>query len=64
MLRTRDGVKPVFVSIGSGISLDAATELVLALTPRYRLPETTRAADHLSRITLAAYTCAQPGRSL
>ena len=64
VLRTRDGVKPVFVSIGSGISLDAATELVLALTPRYRLPETTRAADHLSRITLAAYTCAQPGRSL
>lgn len=51
-LRTREGVKPVHVSVGHGITLDAACELTLALTPRYRLPETTRAADHLSREAL------------
>ncbi len=51
-LRTRDGVKEVFVSIGHLIDLDTACEWVLRLTPRYRLPETTRAADALARRTL------------
>jgi deoxyribonuclease V len=54
VLRTRDGVKPVYVSVGHRIGLDAACRLTLRLTPRYRLPETTRAADHLSRTALAA----------
>jgi deoxyribonuclease V len=49
VVRTRDGVKPVFVSVGSGIDLATATRHVLALAPRYRLPETTRAADRLAR---------------
>lgn len=44
-LRTRDHVKPVFVSIGHRVSLATARRFVLALTPRYRLPETTRRAD-------------------
>ncbi|MGA6165076.1 endonuclease V [Amycolatopsis magusensis] len=48
-LRTRDGVKPVFVSIGHRMDLDTACDLVLTLTPRFRLPETTRTADRLSR---------------
>lgn len=48
-LRTRTGVKPVFVSVGHHIDLDTACAQVLALTPRYRLPETTRRADHLCR---------------
>ncbi|MYV98573.1 endonuclease V [Streptomyces sp. SID3343] len=48
-LRTREGVKPVFVSIGHGVDLDTACAHVLALTPRYRLPETTRAADQACR---------------
>lgn len=52
VLRTQQGVRPVFVSTGHGVSLDSACDLVLALTPRYRLPETTRAADHLARATL------------
>jgi deoxyribonuclease V len=51
-LRTRTAVKPVFVSVGSGIDLDSATRHVLALTRTYRLPETTRAADHLARAEL------------
>ena len=52
-VRTRQGVKPVFVSVGHRIGLDEATETVLALTPSYRLPETTRRADALCRRALA-----------
>ncbi|BDT97949.1 endonuclease V [Nocardia sputorum] len=51
-LRTRTGVKPVFVSVGHRIDLDTACAQVLALTPRYRLPETTRHADQLCRAAL------------
>ncbi|MGW7238399.1 endonuclease V [Streptomyces sp. NPDC054804] len=51
-LRTRDGVKPVFVSVGHRVSLDNACAHTLALTPRYRLPETTRRADALCRRAL------------
>ncbi|TDC28757.1 endonuclease V [Micromonospora sp. KC213] len=54
VLRTRDGVKPVFVSVGHRTGLDEAVDLVLALTPRHRLPETTRTADRLCREALAA----------
>ncbi|MEV4756838.1 endonuclease V [Micromonospora sp. NPDC049559] len=53
VLRTRDGVKPVFVSVGHRMSLENACAQVLALTPRYRLPETTRQADRLCRDALA-----------
>ncbi|HKN98481.1 MAG TPA: endonuclease V [Pseudonocardiaceae bacterium] len=52
VLRTQDGVRPVFVSVGHAVDLDTASELVLRLAPRHRLPETTRAADHLGRIAL------------
>jgi deoxyribonuclease V len=51
-LRTRDGVKPVFVSVGHRVSLDNACAHTLALTPDYRLPETTRRADALCRRAL------------
>ncbi|MET7285276.1 endonuclease V [Streptomyces sp. NPDC005573] len=51
-LRTRDGVKPVFVSVGHRVSLDNALAHTLALTPRHRLPETTRRADALCRHAL------------
>ncbi|WP_280233579.1 endonuclease V [Nocardia cyriacigeorgica] len=52
VLRTRAGVKPVFVSVGHLIDLDTACDQVLALTPKYRLPETTRRADQLCRQAL------------
>ncbi|MBF6078812.1 endonuclease V [Nocardia beijingensis] len=55
-LRTRAGVKPVYVSVGHRIDLDTACAQVLALTPRYRLPETTRHADHLCRAALRTAT--------
>ncbi|CAM5587210.1 Endonuclease V OS=Streptomyces alboniger OX=132473 GN=nfi PE=3 SV=1 [Streptomyces alboniger] len=51
-LRTRDAVKPVFVSVGHRMSLDNACAHTLALTPKYRLPETTRRADALCRAAL------------
>ena len=51
-LRTRDGVKPVFVSVGHRVSLDNALAHTLALTAGYRLPETTRRADALCRRAL------------
>jgi deoxyribonuclease V len=53
-LRTRAAVAPVYVSVGHRISLEDALALVLACTPRYRLPEPIRQAHHLSnRIRLA-----------
>ena len=44
VVRTRERVSPVFVSVGNRIDLDGAVELVLACTKKYRLPETTRRA--------------------
>lgn len=48
VLRTRAGVKPVFVSVGHRIDLDRAVALVLRCTPRFRLPEPIRQADRLA----------------
>ncbi|WP_290863776.1 endonuclease V [Hamadaea sp.] len=53
-LRTRAGVKPVYVSPGHLIDLDGACSVTLSLTSGYRLPETTRQADRLSREALRA----------
>ena len=46
VLRTRKAVSPVYVSVGNGIDLDSSVELVLACSPKYRLPETTRQAHN------------------
>ena len=46
-VRTRRGVKPVFVSIGHKIDLQTAVHRVLACCRGYRLPEPTRLA-HLA----------------
>ena len=48
VLRTRLGVKPLFVSTGHRVSLASATGLVMACVTRYRLPETTRWAHRLA----------------
>jgi deoxyribonuclease V len=53
-LRTQDNIKPLYVSVGHRISLETALQFVLACSPRYRLPETTRWADHLSKGHLEA----------
>jgi deoxyribonuclease V len=47
-LRTRAGVRPVYVSCGHRVSLATALEFVLACAPRCRLPEPIRAADRLA----------------
>ncbi|KZN36967.1 hypothetical protein N480_17030 [Pseudoalteromonas luteoviolacea S2607] len=54
VLRTQNGIKPVFVSIGHKISLTTAVDWVNKLTPKYRLPETTRQADQLVNRCLKA----------
>jgi deoxyribonuclease V len=48
VLRTRVGVKPVFVSAGHRISLETAIHYTMACVRRYRLPETTRWAHRLA----------------
>lgn len=48
VLRTRAGVKPVYVSIGHRVSLATAVRWTLACCTRYRLPETTRQAHRLA----------------
>lgn len=51
-VRTRPGVKPVFVSVGHRIGLAESVETTLRLTAGYRQPETTRRADSLCRRAL------------
>jgi deoxyribonuclease V len=46
VLRTRERVKPVYVSVGHRADLDSALALVMACTTRYRLPEPIRAAHN------------------
>jgi deoxyribonuclease V len=41
---TKQGTKPVYVSVGHKVSLKRATEIVLKCTGKYRLPEPTRRA--------------------
>jgi deoxyribonuclease V len=48
VLRTRRGVKPVFVSIGHRVDLATSIEYVLACCRGYRLPETTRWAHRVA----------------
>ncbi len=49
VVRTRTGVRPVFVSVGHRVTLDEAVALTMATSVRYRLPEPTRLAHHLSK---------------
>lgn len=51
-LRTREGVKPVYVSVGHRIGLDTSCEYTLRLTAGFRQPETTRRADSAARTAL------------
>ena len=44
VVRTRERVSPVYVSVGNGVDLESAVDLVSACCTRYRLPEPTRQA--------------------
>lgn len=48
VLRTRDNVSPVYVSIGHQVDLETAINYTLQCTTKYRLPETTRWAHKLA----------------
>ena len=48
VLRTRSGVKCLYISVGHLIALDQAAGIVLALARPYRLPEPTRLAHLLA----------------
>lgn len=52
-VRTQDGIKPIYVSVGHRVTLPTAVAQVLRLAPRYRLPETTRLADRACREELS-----------
>ena len=60
IVRTKTGVKPVFVSVGHKIDLRSAVELVLATCRGYRLPEPTRQA-HLHVNTLRREAACEKG---
>ena len=47
VLRTRDDVRPLFVSVGHRVDLPSAVAIVRACVTRYRIPEPTRLADQL-----------------
>ncbi|MFW6146186.1 MAG: deoxyribonuclease V [Planctomycetota bacterium] len=48
VVRTRDDVRPVYVSVGHRITLDEAVAWTLRTARRYRLPEPIRAADRMA----------------
>jgi len=47
-VRTRDGVRPVYVSVGNRIDLRTAIDFVLGMGRGYRIPEPLRLAHRLS----------------
>ncbi|WP_299819797.1 deoxyribonuclease V [uncultured Pontibacter sp.] len=50
VLRTKDNVKPVFVSAGHLMDLDTATSIAKACAIKHKLPEPTRLADHYAAV--------------
>jgi len=48
VVRTRDRVQPVFVSVGHRVDLETSVSLVLGCATRYRLPEPTRWAHRVA----------------
>lgn len=46
-LRTRSRTKPVYVSVGHRVDLAGAADLILRVSPKYRIPEPIRHADRM-----------------
>lgn len=49
VLRTRENVKPIFVTQGHRVSLESAVRLVQQAVDGFRIPKPTREADHFVR---------------
>jgi len=62
VLRSRSRVRPIYVSVGHRVGLDTAVDLVLACTPRFRLPEPVRAADRLAGHAAVSLRQGAPGK--
>jgi deoxyribonuclease V len=57
VVRTKTGVKPVFVSVGHRIDLESAVRTVLAAHGGYRIPEPTRLADQYVKVLRRTAAC-------
>jgi len=55
VLRTRDGVRPIYVSSGHRVSLESAVGLVKQCMDGFRIPKPTREADRYVRDLRRAY---------
>ncbi len=51
-LRTREGVKPVFISPGHRMDLPTSIQIILATCQNFRIPEPLRRAHQMTRIFL------------
>jgi deoxyribonuclease V len=60
VVRTRRRVKPLFVSPGHRCDLEGAVSVVLATTPKYRLPLPARAAHNYVNEIRLAYIAGKP----
>lgn len=49
VLRTRDNVKPLFISPGHMVDIESSVEIVMNCTTHYRIPEPIRRADSVSK---------------
>jgi deoxyribonuclease V len=50
-LRTRDGVRPIYISQGHRVGFSTALRLTLSVTDGFRIPRPTRDADHFASET-------------
>ena len=60
VLRTRENVKPVFVSPGHKMDIPSAIEIVMKTCRGYKLPEPTRQAHRLVNRVRTSYYSTQP----
>jgi len=49
-LRTRDNIKPIFVSPGHLIDIDSSVNIILSCSPKYKLPEPIRVAHRAASL--------------